>query len=118
MSFGLTGAPHTFQKAMNSTLSPLLRNCVLVFFDDILTYSKTYEDHVVHLEQVFILLQKDQWKIKLKKCSFAQREVSYLGYVISEKGVATSLDKIAALVSWPSPSNAKQLRSFLGLAGY
>jgi hypothetical protein len=56
MSFGLTGAPHTFQKAMNSSLEPLLRKCVLVFFDDIPVYSKSYQDHVVHLEQVFQLL--------------------------------------------------------------
>jgi hypothetical protein len=52
MSFGLTCAPHTFQKAMNSTLAPLLRKCVLVFFDDILVYNRSYQDHVTHLAQV------------------------------------------------------------------
>jgi hypothetical protein len=52
MSFGLTGAPHTFQKAMNVTLAPKLRKGVLVFFDDILVYSRTYADHIAHLEQV------------------------------------------------------------------
>jgi hypothetical protein len=71
MSFGLTGAPHTFQKAMNSTLSPLLRKCVLVFFYDILVYSKSYEEHLVHLELVLELLRKEQWFVKLSKCSFA-----------------------------------------------
>jgi hypothetical protein len=60
MSFGLTGAPHTFEKAMNSTLSPLLRKCVLVFFYDILVYSKSYEEHLVHLELVLELLRKEQ----------------------------------------------------------
>jgi hypothetical protein len=53
MSFGLTGAPHSFQKVMNATLAPLLRKCVLVFFDDILAYSMTYEEHLHHLELVF-----------------------------------------------------------------
>jgi hypothetical protein len=59
MEFGLTGAPRTFQKAMNTTLEPLLRKCVLVFFDDILMYSKTFEDHLGHLQSVLELLQAD-----------------------------------------------------------
>jgi hypothetical protein len=59
MEFGLTGAPRTFQKAMNTTLEPLLRKCVLVFFDDILMYSKTFEDHLSHLQSVLELLQAD-----------------------------------------------------------
>lgn len=71
MPFGLTGAPGTFQKATNHTLAPLLRKCVLVFFDDILVYSQTFEDHIQHLTQVFQLLDKEQWKVKLSKCSFA-----------------------------------------------
>jgi hypothetical protein len=75
MSFGLTGAPHTFQKAMNSTLAPLLRKCVLVFFDDILVYSSSFEDHVYHLEQVLQILQQDQWRVKLAKCAFAKRKI-------------------------------------------
>jgi hypothetical protein len=89
ISFGLTGAPHSFQKAMNSTLAPLLRKCALVFFDDILIYSQSYEDHVSHLEQVFMLLKQEQWYVKLAKCSFAVRGISYLGYVISAQGVST-----------------------------
>jgi hypothetical protein len=71
MSFGLTGAPRTFQKVMNTTLALLLRKCVLVFFDNILVYSQTFEDHLHHLHSVLKLLQADYWKIKLSKCSFA-----------------------------------------------
>jgi hypothetical protein len=82
MAFGLIGTPGTFQKAMNTTLQPLLR--VLVFFDDILVYSSSLEEHVKHLHQVFQLLQADQWKVKLSKCSFAPNQVSYLGHVISQ----------------------------------
>jgi hypothetical protein len=89
MSFGLTGAPHTFQRAMNATLSSLLRKIVLVFFDDILVYSSTYEQHLEHLEQVFQILDREQWRVKLSKCTFAKREILYLGYVISSNGVAT-----------------------------
>jgi hypothetical protein len=97
MSFGLTGAPHTFHRAMNLTLAPLLRKSVLVFFDDILVYCKTYQDHVVHLEEVFNILQKEQWRVKLTKCSFALREVSYLCYVVSGQGVSTCPAKIQAV---------------------
>ncbi|WVZ82304.1 hypothetical protein U9M48_029580 [Paspalum notatum var. saurae] len=118
MAFGLTGAPGTFQFAVNGTLAPALRKFALVFFDDILVYSASYEDHLVHLRAVFELLQRDQWKIKHSKCKFAQRQVAYLGHVVSAKGVATDPAKIEAVLSWPIPSNVKELRSFLGLAGY
>jgi hypothetical protein len=67
---------------------------------------------------VFELLAKDQWKIKLSKCTFAQREIHYLGHIISEKGVGTDPSKVSAISSWPTPVNVKELRSFLGLAGY
>jgi hypothetical protein len=118
MAFGLCGAPNTFQSAMNTTLAPLLRKCCLVFFDDILIYNPTLVAHVDHLQQVLQLLQKDHWQVKLTTCSFAQRKVDYLGHVISKRGVATDPLKIATLRDWPVPKNVKQLRSFLGLAGY
>lgn len=118
MSFGLCGAPATFQGAMNTTLQPLLRKCVLVFFDDILVYSQSFEAHLLHLQAVFQLLSKDKWQVKLTKCSFAQRQISYLGHVISKEGVSTDDSKVAAIVSWPTPTNVKELRSFLGLSGY
>jgi hypothetical protein len=118
MSFGLCGAPATFQGAMNSTLKPLLRRCVLVFFDDILVYSKSLEEHMEHLRAVFQLLAQDKWKVKMSKCSFAQRQISYLGHIISAEGISTDNSKISSITTWPAPSNAKELRSFLGLAGY
>jgi hypothetical protein len=89
-----------------------------VFFDDILVYNPTFEDHLVHLHQVFQLLQQHQWKVKLSKCAFAKREIAYLGYVISERGVATCLAKVTTVANWPTPKSVKELRSFLGLAGY
>lgn len=114
MAFGLTGAPNTFQCAMNTSLRPLLRKCVLVFFDDILVYSRSFEDHLQHLQQVFQLLHKDQWQIKLYKCTFAQQRIAYLGHVISPSGVSTDPNKVAAIEQWITPKNVKELHSFLG----
>lgn len=118
MAFGLTGAPGSFQEAMNTTLAPYLRKFVLVFFDDILIYNTSYEEHLIHVKLVFELLMKDHWKIKLSKCIFAQQQIKYLGHIISSAGVATDPSKVAAVAKWPLPSNAKELRGFLGLAGY
>jgi hypothetical protein len=118
MAFGLTGAPGTFQGAMNSTLASGLRKFVIVFFDDILVYSSSLEEHVDHLRQVLSWLRKDQWKLKMTKCSFAQRSIAYLGHVLSANGVATDPTKVQAILDWPVPTNTRQLRGFLGLAGY
>ena len=86
MPYGLTGAPATFQNAMNTILAPLLRRCVLVFIDDILVYSKTLEEHKEHVRAVFVLLEQHQLKVKRSKCTFAQQQLKYLGHVISAAG--------------------------------
>ena len=103
---------------MNTTLAPLLRKEVLVFFDDILIYSRSLEARIQLLRQFLELLQKDRWQVKLSKCVFAQRQLKSLGHVISEQGVATDPNKIRAVNQWPVPALVKELRSFLGLAGY
>lgn len=103
---------------MNATLAPGLRKFVLVFFDDILVCSPTYEAHLDHLAQVFQWLSADNWKIKLSKCCFAKNTISYLGHVISAEGVSTDPAKVTAVVNWPLPTSVKDVRGFLGLAGY
>lgn len=118
MSFGLTGAPATFQGAMNATLASVLRRFALVFFDDILIYSPDLTSHLNHLRQVFSLLSEHQWKVKLFKCSFAQNQLSYLGHIISDKGVTTDPAKVEEVVNWQVPTSLKKLRGFLCLAGY
>ena len=95
-----------------------MRECVMSFFDDILVFSKTLQEHAEHLRQVFELLRRDQWKVKRSKCSFGQQRITYLGHVISAEGVATDPTKIEAVVAWPTPTNVKEVRQFLGLAGY
>ena len=92
---------------MNNTLHPLLRKCALVFFDDILVYNASYEDHVQHLAQVFDLLSKDQWLVKLSKCRFAQQSINYLGHVVSAQGVSIDPSKVAVVQAWPQPSDVK-----------
>lgn len=104
MAFGLTGAPATFLSAMNDTLTPVLRKCALVFFDDILVYSNTLEEHLQHLYQMLSLLHKDQWKVNLKKCDFVLQEISYLGHIITGKGIATDPSKIQTIKNWPVPT--------------
>ena len=96
MSFGLTNAPATFQATMNQLFRPYLRKFVLVFFGDILIYSKTWKEHMKHLEQVLSLLEKNQFYAKLSKCSFGKEEVEYLGHVISQEGVKVDHEKIKA----------------------
>jgi hypothetical protein len=118
MPFGLTNAPATFQSFMNEIFAELLTRGVLVFMDDILIYSKSLDDHVALLKQVFAILEKHQFLIKKSKCSFAKNTVEYLGHVISEAGVATDSSKIQAISIWPTPKIVKQLRGFLGLTGY
>lgn len=118
MPFGLAGAPATFLGAMNTTLKPLLHKCVVVFFDDILVYSDTLAAHVEHLKVVLELLQRDQWKVKKSKCSFGQPQIAYLGHIINQEGVSSDPSKVDKVAKWPVPTNNKEVRSFLGLAGY
>lgn len=102
---------------MNSILAPYLRKFVLVFFDDILIYSPSLSDHVTHVELVLQLLRQHHLSAKPSKCVFGQSQVEYLGYIISNEGVATDPTKVQAVKNWPVPKSVTDLRGFLGLAG-
>lgn len=118
MPFGLSNAPSTFQALMNEVFKPHLRQFVLVFFDDILIYSKTWDDHLTHIGIVFELLRAHNLYVKRSKCSFGETQVAYLGHVVSETGVAADTNKVQAIIDWPQPQSTTTLRGFLGLAGY
>lgn len=85
--------------------------------EDILIYSATLEEHVKLLAEVFEILEKHQFFIKISNCVFTQPSVDYFGHVISAEGVATDPTKVQAVVNWPTPTNVKQLRGFLRLTG-
>lgn len=118
MPFGLTNAPSTFQGLMNEVFRPFLHKFVLVFFDDILVYSKSWEDHVTHLRITLQTLRTHKLYAKESKCRFGCSEVDYLGHIISSRGVAADPNKISCIMSWPLPTTIKALRGFLGLTGY
>ena len=103
---------------MNDLFRSYLRKFILVFFDDILVYSKSWNDHLSHLQIVFDILSINQLFVKESKCQFGVTQVTYLGHIISEKGVSVDPEKIQAVVTWPKPTTARAVRGFLGLAGY
>ncbi|XP_044500293.1 uncharacterized protein LOC123221524 [Mangifera indica] len=118
MPFGLSNAPATFQGLMNDIFRPYLRKFVLVFFDDILVYSKGLNDHCQHLREVFAVLRNHQLVVNRKKCQFGRDKMSYLGHVVSREGVEADPKKISDMQNWPAPRDLRDLRGFLGLTGY
>lgn len=118
MPFCLTNAPATFYSLMNHLFLPFLRKFVLIFFDDILIYSKTIEEHSCLLQSAFETMMQHSLFAKRSKCTFATPRVEYLGHFILGEGVSTDPKKVEVVVQWPVPSSVKESRSFLGLAGY
>ena len=118
MPFGLCNAPATFQRLMERCMGELnLRDC-LIYLDDIIIFSSTFEEHLERLQAVFERLQQHNLKLKPSKCVLFRRQVTYLGHVVSEEGIHTDPSKIEAVKSWPIPKTTKDVRRFLGFTGY
>jgi len=118
MPFGLTNAPATFMNLMQSVFNQYLDDFVIIFLDDILVYSKTHADHMMHLEYALQTLRQQKLYAKKSKCEFNKSEISFLGHVINSNGITMEPSKVDAVMKWPQPRNIHDIRSFLGLAGY
>lgn len=118
MPQGITNAPSTFQRLMEKCMGDINLKEVLVYLDDLIVFSETLEQHETRLLHVLSRLKDYGLKLSLEKCCFFQTSVRYLGHIVSQRGVETDPDKLSALKTWPSPRNLKELRSFLGFAGY
>lgn len=112
MSFGLANAPATFERMMEKILSGLSWKICMVYLDDIIVFSKSFKEQLDNLRQVFQRLRVSKLKLSPKKCVLFQKQVSFLGHIISSKGISTDPDKNFV------PKNVKELRSFLGLCSY
>jgi hypothetical protein len=118
VSFGLSNAPVVFMCLMNGVFRDYLDKFVIVFLDDILVYSKTEEEHEQHLRMVLQVLREHQLYAKLSKFSFYQRQIHYLGHIISKEGIVVDPEKVEAIQEWSVPRNVVEVRYFMGLVGY
>ena len=118
MLFGLTNAPATFQCLMENCLGDLHLNWCIIYLDNIIVYSKTPEEHLERLEAVFKKIGKAGLKLKPNKCEFFKSEITYLGHIVSNKGIATDPKKIRAIQLWPRPTTVTEVRKFTRLTNY
>jgi len=118
MPFGLCNAPATYQRLMEECLKGLHLKICLIYLDDLIIFSKTYEEHLERLELVFQRLRECGLKLSPKKCKFFKHRVKYVGYIVSEQGIEADPEKISKIRDWPTPTSPEEIRKFLGFAGY
>ena len=118
MSFGLTNAPAAIMDLMNWVFRPFLDRFMIIFIDDILVYSRSEEEHVMHLRVILQTLREHQLYATFSKCEFWLDQVAFLGHVVSKDGIQVDPKKIEAIIEWPRLTTVTKVRSFLGLAGY
>jgi hypothetical protein len=114
MPFGLTNAPTTFMRLINDIFRAHLGRFVVIYLDDILIFSRTWDTHMQHVRQVLQILQEHKLQFKENKSYFGQTSVPYLIFVVISEGIQPDPARIQALKQWPLPSSAKELKIFLG----
>ena len=114
--FGLAQAPAYFQKLIND----ILRGCnfAMGYLDDIIIYSRSKQEHLEHLEEIFTRLKAAGLKLKLEKCCFFKKHIQYLGPLISADGIQPLPEKLESIAKMPAPKIPKEVKQFLGLVGY
>lgn len=118
MPFGLSNAPATYQRLMEDCFRPLINKECVIFLDDILVFSDTFEEHLNRLQHVFQCIKDGGMKLSPKKCHFCRPKVKYLGHIVSAQGVETDPDKVEKVKNWPIPTNVDETRRFIGFASY
>lgn len=118
MPFGLKNAPATFQRVMDNIFKEYLYKFCFVYMDDIVIFSKSLQEHITHIEQIFSKLREFNLKVQLDKSEFLRKEVAYLGHVITPEGIKPNPDKIETIKKYPLPKTQKEIKAFLGLIGY
>ncbi|KAL0168429.1 hypothetical protein M9458_036651, partial [Cirrhinus mrigala] len=118
MPFGLANSPSVFQSFINDVFRDMLDCCVIVYIDDILIFSDSFQNHILHVRAVLQCLVQYQLYAKAEKCEFHQTSISFLGYIISQEGVAMDESKVRAVTQWPQPQTLKELQRFLGFANF
>lgn len=118
MLFSLTNAPAKFCRLMNYVLYDFLEKFVVVYLDDIVLCSESFEDHVVHLWAVFSKLREHELYIKKEKCEFCREHITFFGLAVSNGQILKDKKKVVAIIDWAMPRKVAELRSFLGLANY
>jgi hypothetical protein len=118
MPFGLCNAPTTFMCVMNDVFRPFIDDFVIVYLDDILVFSRTWDEHVKHVRQVLDTLKKEKLYVKMSKCEFGKTSLVYLGYIVGGGELKIDPSKVEVIVNWPKPTSTTEVRSFLGAVQY
>jgi hypothetical protein len=103
---------------MDSILRDLIGDFVQVYLDDIIIYSKTWEEHMEHIEIIFQRLEKAGMKLGRDKCDFAQQEIAFLGHIVNREGTEPDPRKLELIQNWKPPTNKSEIRSFMGMMSY
>lgn len=122
MAFGLCNAPATFQRLMDTVIKPEYRSFIETYIDDVVTHSKSFDDHIIHLNKLLCSLRDHKLVVKLSKCKFAQLEVKFLGHIISHDSIKPNPESVESITKWlrpaPGSNRVKAIRGFLGMVGW